>query len=407
MNRPQTHVERQTKVIRSVSGFLTAVSLHSHTYHSKENLDFLPCYIEFHHIPILSRLIQSERRRYNNESGKTVDFRRAYWTPPVSPRMVFDSEASQIENKLGLRPLVSITDHDTIAGSVALQGQVGAELAAVSVEWTIPFAGNSFHMGVHNLPPTQSAELMEALSRCTAEPAEETICDLLALLDSFPETLLVLNHPGCNFVRVGPAEHCATLRQFLARCRPWIHALELNGMRPWGENRQVLQMADEYDLPLVAGGDRHGCHANTMLNLSQAQSWGDFVARIREDQRSNILVLPAYEEPVRMRELATAADVLRRYPYHPYGQRRFTDRIYADVEGYSWHPLSFYWDGGYGTPRWLGPAVAVLLTLGSDRFRPILRRLLSLPGEYDHATRPVRGTYSSETLSAAAEVRPR
>ena len=352
----------------------------------------------------MSRLLQSELRRYKDSKGKSLDFRRAYWTPPVTPGMVLASERRQIEEKLGLAALVSITDHDTIAGPLALREQPATASMPVSVEWTVPFAGNSLHVGVHRLPPDRSVEIMKELARYTAAPAEERLGDLFALLDRSPETLLVLNHPFHNIYRVDGDKHLSSLRRFMTRCRPWIHAVEINGMRSWSENQDVLRMAEEYDLPIVAGGDRHGSRPNTVLNLSETATWDEFVTRIRSDRRNTVLMLPAYEEPAPLRELATARDVLRNYPHNPYGQRRFTDRIFVDMEGYGWHPLSFYWDGGDGKPRWLSPVVTAVIALGSDRVRPVLRRLLPRSTQFDSARWPERSEEAGEALGARAEV---
>ena len=400
MNRAQTQVYRQRHGLLPMSEFRTAVSLHSHTYHSKEKLDFLPHYIHFHQIPVISRLIQGELKRHQQSTGRTVDFDCAYWTPPVTPAMVLESESAQIL-KLGLQPLVSITDHDSIAAPLSLNAKLAGDPVPISLEWSIPFGGNCFHLGVHHLPADGCNQIVQDLAHYTAHPQEQALGDLLARLDSFPEILLVLNHPCCNFVRVDAARHRDSLHEFLRRHGSCIHGLELNGMRPWNENQNALHMAEEYDLPIVAGGDRHGCRPNTMLNLTAAESWGEFVAQVRSQRRNSILVLAAYEEPIRLRELATAGDVLRRYPRHPYGQRRYTDRIFVNMEGYSWHPLSFYWDGGDGKPRWLQPVVNVVIALGSDRLRPILRRFLSLRS-YDSATQPLGKEYGSAAMTAQA-----
>jgi hypothetical protein len=331
-------------------------------------------------------------KRYEDRTGTAVDFRRIYWTPPVSPSIVLATEISQIEEQLGLGALVSITDHDTIGAALELQQRPGGGSIPVSVEWTVPFEPDFFHIGVHHLPPARSAEILKELSRHTAEPREDILSDLLALLDRSPETLLVLNHPCCDFAGLGVGKHESSLREFLSRYRPWIHALELNAMRTRTENQRVLYVAGDYNLPVVAGGDRHGCRPNAVLNLSQAESWQDFVAEIRNDRRSSILLMPTYEEPVRLRELQTIADVLRHYPHYPYGQRQFTDRVFVDLEGYSWQRLSFYWSGG--VPLWLRPAFGMPVALGSDHFRPVLRWFLSLFPETALATLPDKAVSS-------------
>jgi hypothetical protein len=304
----------------------------------------------------------------------------------VSPSIVLQSEISQIEQRLGLAALVSITDHDTIAAGLELQQRPGRALMPVSVEWTVPFRGSSFHLGVHHLSPAHAAEIMKVLSRYTAEPSEDVLNDLLESLDGYPETLLVLNHPCCNHSGVGAAQHGATLREFLSRYRPWIHALEFNAMRPFGENQEAVRVGEQYDLPVVAGGDRHGCRPNAILNLSQGESWGDFVAQIRTRRQSDILLMRACEEPVKLRELQTMGDIVRHYPRYPYGYRQFADRVFVDLEGYSWHPLSFYWSGGM--PLWLRPLFGCLSLLGSNRFRLALRCFLSLLRENALATYP-------------------
>lgn len=404
MSRAQTKVHRQTEEIRATPGSRTAVSLHSHTQHSKENLAFLPLYIDYHTVPVVGPLFHKEMQKYRNDHrGKSIDFSKAYWTPPMSPEMVLQSETKQIEEKLALNPLVSITDHDTIAGPWDLQAKANGRLIPISVEWSIPFRGNCFHVGIHHLQPERAVEIMEELARYTADPQESRLCDLLATLDSNHDTLIILNHPCCNFVKVGAAQHWATLEQFLEMCRPWIHAVEINGMRPWNENQKVPALAEEWNLPLICGGDRHGCRPNTMLNLTAAETWGEFVDDVRQARPFDVVILPAYQEPVRFRELATCGDALRRYPHFPYGRRRFTDRVWADVEGYSWHPLSFYLDGGNNTPWWLPPVAGFVLFLASDPVRWTLRKLFGARGEYDRHSAAIRPEFASLATSLNRE----
>ena len=372
---------RLAEASQSMRTFRTAVSLHSHTQHSRESLEYLPCQAK--HIPLFGAYIQTRLDRYQQRTGKTVNFRRSYWTPPVSPEIVLGSEREQIE-QLGLTPLVSITDHDNLAAGLSLQPLATAQAPIpVSVEWSVPWCGDCFHLGVHHLPAAQASSIMETLAAWTAHPAPgaEPLRDLFAFLSGFPETLLVLNHPCWDVARVGTAHHHATLRAFLTEHRAWIHALEVNGLRSWKENRASLNLAAEYDLPTVAGGDRHGCRPNTVLNLTSADSWAGFVEEVRRDRHSDILVLPSYEQPIGLRQLEIVGDALRRYPHYPHGRRQFADRTFIDLPGYSVHPLSFYWDRG--TPRWLRPILGTFRVLGSAPMRPILRRTVFCRAECD------------------------
>ena len=103
--------------------------MHSHTQHSKENLAFLPLYIDYHTIPIVGPLFHKEMKKYrDSHPGKSIDFSKAYWTPPMSPEMVLESETRQIEDQLGMQAFVSITDHDTIAGPLGLQANANGKL---------------------------------------------------------------------------------------------------------------------------------------------------------------------------------------------------------------------------------------------------------------------------------------
>lgn len=352
--------------------------MHSHTQHSRESLEYLP--LQAQCIPIVGGIVRRELRKYEAGNGKPLDFRRAWWTPPMSAAQVHESERAQIE-ALGLAPFVSITDHDSIAAGLGLcQAAVPLD-APISVEWTVPVAGDHLHVGVHNLPLAYAADTMARLALFTEDPSSADLRDLLSMLTEWPDTLIVLNHPCWDVSRVGAAQHARAVREFLALGQPWVHALEMNGLRSWGENRDALELANELAMPTVAGGDRHGCRPNAVLNLTCAASFAEFAAEVRCERRSEMLVLPSYEEPLALRQLQTVADAVRYYPQHPHGRRRFTSRTFVDVEGYSIHPLSFYWDDG--APWWLRPPLAIIVGLGSDTAKPILRRALFRRPECD------------------------
>jgi hypothetical protein len=83
--------------------------------------------------------------------ARKIDFSTAYWSPPLTPQSVYDIEKDQI-NSAGLGAIVSITDHDSIDGTLQVNAKAEASRAPISLEWTVPFDYGFFHVGVHNLP---------------------------------------------------------------------------------------------------------------------------------------------------------------------------------------------------------------------------------------------------------------
>ena len=159
----------------AVEGFRMAVSLHSHTMHSREGLGFVPRYASC--VPILSWEFERQTRRYEISQGKLPDFSAAYWTSPLPSREAFEVERKQIEDGLGLSGIVSLTDHDNIDAGCQLQ--VLQREIPVSVEWTIPFEETFFHLGLHNLPLQAARDLMAALASYTQRPDAKLLQELL------------------------------------------------------------------------------------------------------------------------------------------------------------------------------------------------------------------------------------
>lgn len=376
MNPAQTQVLRLERGSERLKQFRMAVSLHSHTHHSHENLEALPDQAK--KFPLVGKIVHAELDRYAKGTGRVIDFRKLYWTPPVSPGMVLESETRQIE-ELGLPAVVSITDHDSIAAGLSLQSKDAS--IPISVEWTLPFRGDHLHMGVHHLPASDASQIMEDLTRFTAHPDEGRLGELLDYLNGFEDLLLVMNHPCWDVIRVGPSEHANAVRDLLREHGERIHALEINGLRAWSENCGAMHMAQEFDMPIVAGGDRHGRRPNTVVNLSHATSWQEFVSEVRVWRRNHVIILPSYEEPLALRQMEVVADALRYYPDYPYGQRSFRGRTFLDMDGYSCHPLTFYWERG--EPLWLQLVLGIFLAMGSRGFRPLLRYTLFRRREKD------------------------
>ena len=306
--------------------FRSGVSLHSHTMYSEESLEIVPRYTA--RVPFLAEQLLHASHRNKNDGGRRLDFANGFWTPPLSPRQAYKLEERQIEEKLGLTGLVSLTDHDDIRAGIQLQILDESRNAPVSTEWTVPFGRTYFHLGIHNLPAAKAATIMDGFRAFTAKPHIRDFPDLLHTLHSQADVLVVLNHPFWDETGTGPGEHAQALGRFLERYGRWFHAIELNGLRSWEENQKVVSLGRDMALPLISGGDRHGLEPNALVNLSCGRTLAEFIHDIRYSRRSHIVFMPQYREPLKMRVLQTMADVVREYPQNPVGRRYWTDRVW-------------------------------------------------------------------------------
>jgi len=347
----------------------TGVSLHCHTQYSQEMLDFVPVYAE--KLPIISYFWKRERDKYLKREGRGLDFSTAYWSPPMTPQAVYRIEQEQI-NKAGLDAIVSISDHDSIDGSLDLNKEQDNSQAPISLEWTVPFEYGFFHVGVHNLPKESAIELTQTLVgfSFSENPTKERLHELFAMLNEIPQVLVILNHPLWDIEMVGKERHEILLKSFIKEFGQWIHAFEINGFRAWSENKAVIEMAEALGFPIATGGDRHGCKPNTVINLSNARTFEEFVEEIRVDKRSEVVLMPEYKQPLHSRQLHSFSEILSTYQEFAEGRRRWFDRVYFDVgdekgltnlSGHGWI------NGG---PLWLRVAIRVLGLMGSPKMRP-------------------------------------
>lgn len=328
---------------RVPQGFRSGVSLHSHTNQSRETLSFLAKFGSQHRM--MRKLMLRLERRSEANHGMKVDYSASYWTPPMNPRLAFDLESRQIE-ELDMASMVSLTDHDNINAPVLLRSISTSRQVPISLEWTAPYGAQAFHFGVHNLPGSRVAEWMEILAEYTASPSEEQLTEILIALDSEPEVLVVFNHPMWDLYLVGEDKHAFLVNEFLQNHGAWIHALELNGLRHWDENRAVLQLSALWNILLISGGDRHGVEPNANINLTNSTSIAEFVHEIRREKESNVLFMPQYAEPWKHRMLRSAIDAVRYYPEFPQGSRRWDERVFhPDGDGVA-RPLSELWPDG-------------------------------------------------------------
>ncbi len=353
---------------RAAESFRTGVSLHSHTLYSEENMAFLPRYA--HRIPGVSQSIRKHEATYRRYYGHDIDYSRSWWTPPLPAVDAETVETKQINDLVQLPALVSLTDHDSIAAALNLHVLDSHSVAPLSVEWTVPFGASFFHLGIHHLPFDSATTWMETLLAWTASPDLVRFSELMVALHAIDQVLIVFNHPLWDEDLKGQDVHREGVRGFLDRYGSWIHALELNGLRPWSENRDVVALGQERHIPIISGGDRHGREPNANINLSHATTFSEFVAEVRRDKFSQVLFLPQYNASLKLRCLETMTDILRDYPEYP-GRVLWSDRIFFRQHDGHVATLSSLWKGA--GPGLVRNFVALLRILESKRVRSTLR----------------------------------
>jgi hypothetical protein len=340
--QPHSKVSTNWKQPLATTAFATGVSLHSHTSCSEETLGFIHAMGVA--VPGVTRIIGFYEKRAFERYGVKLDFDRANWRPPLQPRMAYDLEAKQIQ-RLGLYPLVSITDHDTLEGTLLLRAVPSSRHIPMSVEWSAPYGQTVFHLGIHNLPSGSGPEWMSRFEAFTAAPDDAKLIELLRELHEQPNVLIVFNHPLWDLHKVGPA-HVSEARRFLAEARNCIHALELNGLRHAQENREVGRMGRELGYLLISGGDRHGLEPNANINLTAAANFNEFVEEIRVERRSHVHFMDQYQERWEQRIVQSTLNAVTDFPQFLPGWQKWDDRVFHPDANGEMRQLSQLWVGG-------------------------------------------------------------
>lgn len=356
--------------------FSTGISLHSHTLHSKEKLGFLPKVLK--KVPGASSLFGYISEQHRISRGYELDYSNAYWTPPLSAHEAWCVERDQIE-KLGLKALVSLTDHDSMEANALLQLVSEAQGSPFSVEWTVPYETAVFHVGIHNVPAHRSQEIMADFAEYTANPREERLAELLAAVEEIPDSLIILNHPLSDEGRIGNPIHEEHLNAFLRKFGRWMHALELNALQPWKDNRRVAEIARELGYPVIAGGDRHACEPNGNINLTNAETFSEFISEVRYDGVSNVLYMPQSREPLALRYMESLWDILRPYPERSDRQQWTERNFYIGRDGQ--HRPFAEVCGGTGPARIFSAFIHVFGFFMGPRMRPTWRWAFPKEGE--------------------------
>ncbi len=359
---------------QSARAYRSGVSLHSHTNLSHERLSFIFDFADKH--PILKRAIATQDAVARKLSAVPLDRNRSYWTPPLPPVQAYRVERDQIEQGLGLASMVSITDHDRIEAPVMLQMIGEAQHVPISTEWSVPFFDSEFHIGLHNLPADSAESIMKQLADYTECPRERHLPDLFSMLHEMPEVLVVLNHPFWDLTYADKALHMHNLNEFVAKCGSFIHAFELNGKRTAEENHAVVNFAEGWNQLALGGGDRHGCEPNAIVNLTNAESFPEFVHEVRRGRRTHVLFMPQYADSTMLRVVLTLVDIIRTYPDFPAGSRRWDQRVFHPDRNGVIRPLSLLWDA---PPIYISAFFACVRLLDFGPVQDLLRHTLAKP----------------------------
>jgi hypothetical protein len=325
---------------RAAEVYRTAVSLHGHTNFSQESLHFIWGYAS--RFSVLRWLLAIKDKEAVRESKVHIDFKRAYWTPPLTPSAAYEVETRQITEKLGLSGFVSLTDHDNIHAAKLLRVHKDTSDVPISIEWSVPYCGGELHVGLHNLPPGRSDAFVERMNAYTANRDEAVLTEVLAELHAHEDVLIILNHPLWDIIGAGESVHRQAVQAFMAKLGDYVDAFELGGMRSWEENRDVCEFAAGWNVPVVAGGDRHGCEPSACLNLTNAASFPEFVDEVRTQKRTHVLFMPQYARPLWERMLQVVLDTIQVQPGNPLGTY-WDERTYHPDHTGTMQPISELW----------------------------------------------------------------
>jgi hypothetical protein len=281
-----------------------AVSLHNHSCHSVEKLAALNHVSKLAYMRPLAGTLQ---KSFGLGGISNLNYADITFNPPYTPDDVYEMEAAAAA-KWGFDGVhLAITDHDEFAGSLVLlhsrpdlHGRI-----ALSEELSLWFQGHLFHLGVSHLPESGVEQTHAQIQAAAQGGRYDELFERL----SASGCLVVFNHPLLPW---GPEAKIIPATELLSRYGWAIHALEVNGMRPREENDRVLELARQWRKPVVGGGDSHLLVASSMISLSNAATFQDFVAEVK-DGHAVPFVTPDYFAPLRWKLFLRVLFFISRY----------------------------------------------------------------------------------------------
>jgi predicted metal-dependent phosphoesterase TrpH len=281
-----------------------AVSLHNHSCHSVEKLAALNQVVKLAFMRPLSGVLQ---KSFGLGDVSDLNYAEITFNPPYTPEDVYQMEAAAAANWGFHGVHLAITDHDEFAGSLDLhrsRPDLNGRIA-LSEELSLWFQGHLFHLGVSHLPESEVEETHTRIQSAARGGRYDELFETLAASGC----LVVLNHPLLPW-RAG--EKKIPVTDLLSRYGWAIHALEVNGMRTREENDRVLELARQWGKPVVGGGDSHLLVASSILSVSRAATFKDFIAEVK-DGHAVPFVTPDYFAPLKWKLFLRVLFFISRY----------------------------------------------------------------------------------------------
>ena len=281
-----------------------AVSLHNHSRYSVEKLAALNHVVKRVFMRPWSGILQES---FGLGDVPDLNYAEITFNPPYSPEDVYEMEAAAA-SRWGFDGVhLAITDHDEYAGGLALlngRPDLNGRIA-VSEELSLWFQGHLFHLGVNHMSVGGAEETHSQIQAAAQGGRYDELFEILAAIGC----LVILNHP---LVAWGPGAESIPVTNLLARYGWAIHALEINGMRSREENDRVLELAQKWRKPVVGGGDSHLLVASSVLSLSRAATFEDFIAEVK-DGHAVPFVTPDYFAPLKWKLFLRVLFFISRY----------------------------------------------------------------------------------------------
>ncbi len=281
-----------------------AVSLHNHSCHSVEKLAALNQVVK---MPFMRPLSGVLRSAFGLGGVSDLNYAEITYNPPYSPEDVYQME-SAAAGRWGFDGVhCAITDHDEFVANVALaRGRPDLDgRIAIGEELSLWYEGHLFHLGLSGLPGSEIVETHDRMQSAARDGRYDELFETLAASGC----LVVLNHP---LVAWEPGSGTIPLTDLLTRYGWAIHALEINGMRTREENDGVLELARQWRKPVVGGGDSHLLVPSSIVSLSQATTFKDFIAEVKEG-KAVPFVTPDYFAPLRWKLFLRVVFFMSRY----------------------------------------------------------------------------------------------